>query len=149
MALSKQRPNLYDRFRRRFVTATPEEMIRQKVLILMTEKLGYPKELLAVEKELSQLPHLHHRSDLPKRRADIICFGKNIHPEYALYPLLLIECKEGKIEKEAKEQASGYNHFVNASFVAIAGIEGILLIHPLELAFLPTYSDLIKQGRSC
>lgn len=149
MVLSKQRLDLYDPFRHRLVAATPEEIIRQKVLIILTKQLGYPRYLISIEKELSQLPHLKKKEGLPKRRADIICFGKNIHQDYSLYPLLLIECKEGSIKQEAKDQVKGYNHFVDAYFVALAGKNDLLLVHPLELSFLPKYSDLIKQVNPC
>jgi len=33
------------------------------------------------------------------RRADIICFAKNIHPSYLFFPLLVVECKGEKIKK--------------------------------------------------
>jgi len=110
----------------------------------MTKQLGFPKHLLAVEKQLSQLPHLKGASSVPKRRVDILCFAKKIHPEYPLYPLLLVECKEGKVGEEAKAQVLGYNHFVQAFFVAIAGEEQVELIYPQKLSFLPSYSQLME-----
>ena len=107
---------MYDEFRKTWVAATPEEKVRQRLLQKMVGELQYPKELLVVEKELGQLPHLIAEQKLPDRRADILCFAKNIHLHYALYPLLLIECKEGKIDIRAIDQVVGYNHFVKAFF---------------------------------
>lgn len=111
----------------------------------MIGQLGYPRELLVVEKKLSSLPHLQLKGDLPNRRADLLCFGKNIHPDYALFPLLLIECKEGPVERQAEEQALGYNHYVQAPYVALANEKGPFLIFPIRLNFLPSYSQLIAN----
>lgn len=88
----------------------------------MIRKLGYPKGYLWVEREIFSLPHLKGTS-LPNtfRRADILCFAKEIHPEYDLFPLLLIECKAGHWNQKAKEQVLGYNESVGAYFVAVAG----------------------------
>jgi len=141
----KTHSKLYDPFRCSWVAAAPEEIVRQKLLHLMTTQLGYPKALIAVEVQLSQIPHLRGRSSLPKRRADIICFGKGVHSEHPLYPLLMIECKERVIGKEAISQVVGYNHFVEAHFVAIAG-EGVThLVYPEEVPFLPTFSQLMER----
>ena len=66
--------------RKKWVAKTPEELIRQFLIGQMIEKLDYPKSLIAVEKELSQLPQLAvpitSKDQLPKRRADIIVFSK-------------------------------------------------------------------------
>ena len=88
----------------------------------MIHVLHFPKELIAVEKELKELPHL---SDvlLPQRRIDILCYGKNIHPQHSLYPLLLIECKKQTIDALAVDQLIGYNAHVRSYFVALASPE--------------------------
>ena|SRR5579872_4713276 len=141
---------IFDEFRSIWVAATPEELIRQTLLKMLSEKLGFPKELIAVEKELSQLPHLAE-SDVPPRRLDILCYGKNIHPNHSLYPLLLIECKRGNLDGSAQEQLLGYNYYVQASFVAIAAKNGILFAYPSEkggvsqfLSFIPSYQQLLQ-----
>lgn len=142
---------IYDDFRKIWVTATPEEKVRQRLLQRMVVDLRYPKELLVVEKELGQLPHLEAEKKLPDRRADILCFAKNIHIHYALYPLLLIECKEGKIDSQAIDQVVGYNHFVKAFFLAVANPDGIQLGYYDKNAgayrfipYLPSYVELLN-----
>jgi len=137
MALSKQRDSLFDPYRKMWVAATPEEIVRQTLLHNMTRHLGYPKHLMAIEKQLSEISSLD--GNVPNRRADILCFRK-VRGE--LKPLLLIECKEMRPTQEAKRQVLGYNHFVGAPFVAIAGPEYVALIHPQEVPFLPTYHQL-------
>jgi len=143
------RREVFDPLRKIWVAATPEEIVRQKLLLKMTDELGYPKELLAVEKELAELPHIAPKN-LPQRRIDILCYGKNIHPGHALYPLLLIECKKEKLSSAAKEQLLGYNAFVQAYFVAAVSKEEVLFGFRVGkdyefLAFLPPYAQLLAQ----
>lgn len=145
--LSKLKANIFDPFRQCMVAATPEELVRQKVLQVMITQLGFPKELLAVEKQLSQLPHLQEIASLPNRRIDILCFAKGIHPTYPLYPLLLVECKEG--DQDAEPQVLGYNSFIKAPFVAIARENEVHLLYPEKLPFLPPYSQLMEQVALC
>lgn len=146
MVLSKPKGSFYDSYRSKFVAATPEEIVRQKLLSMMVSDLGFPKDLIAVEKELSLLPHLKGKKGLPKRRSDVLCFAKGIHQEYPLFPLLLIECKEGDLNQDAYEQALGYNHYVQAPYVGLAGKEGAFMIHPERVPFLPKYTELLEMA---
>ena len=132
---------LFDPYRKSTVKATPEECVRSRLLHYMTEKLGYPKHLLVVEKQLSQLPGC---AGAPDRRLDIICFAKG-----AKGPLLLIECKAGHVGEGAKEQLLGYNHYVKAPYVALAGQDeiktGYFDAKKCEYVFvtgLPRYEEL-------
>lgn len=69
---------IYDEVRGSFVKATPEEIVRQSLLHQMIDDLGFPRNYLAVEKKLSELPHLQFDGgDIPRRRFDIICFAKS------------------------------------------------------------------------
>jgi hypothetical protein len=140
---------VFDRVRNLWVAATPEEIVRQKLLIQMIDHLDYPQNLLAVEKDLRQLPHLSLDPHLPDRRADILSFYKDA--SQSLSPLLLIECKEVELDQHALDQLLGYNYFVKAPFIAMA--------NPNEVKFgfyesrskayeflngLPSYSQLVK-----
>lgn len=138
--------NLYDPFRKMWVAATPEEIIRQKLLQFMVTHLGFPKQFLAIEKQLSELPHLKGMSGLPKRRADILCFAKKLHPSFPLYPLLLVECKQKESGDKTVLQVLGYNHYVQAKYVAIAEEEEVKLIYPQKLSFLPKYTELLEHA---
>ncbi len=145
---SKKR-QIFDELRGIWVAATPEELVRQALLQQMVKQLGYPKELLAIEREISQLSHLTGQK-LPERRLDILCFGKEIHPQYSLYPLLLIECKSDNLGMDAKEQLLGYNSFVGAYFIAMAAKDEVLFGYRVQkgegftfLPFLPSYAQLL------
>lgn len=131
----------------------PEEDVRQWLLKEMVEKLFFPPSLIAVEKDLKDIPHLREVNfQAAKRRADIIVFCADIHPIYPLYPLLLVECKADKLDKAAINQVLGYNHFVKAFFVALAGGTAIKTFwHSGKrvecLDFLPAYHDLLKGAQ--
>lgn len=116
----------------------------------MIRQLGFPKGHLWVEREIFSLPHL---KGTPRantlRRADILCFAKQIHPEHELFPLILIECKAGTWSQKAKEQVLGYNESVGAYFMAIVGCGQIqTLWYNAEtqtydsVDFLPPYEEL-------
>lgn len=99
----------------------PEEVVRQALLVKMQEELGFPRELLSVERSLSSMPHLAGQR-VPDRRFDIVCFSEF---DGQMLPLLLIECKAIPISKAAIEQVIGYNHFAKAPFVAVANQDGV------------------------
>lgn len=139
--------------RKESVAATPEEAIRQGVLHHLIHDLHFPASYIAVEKSLNQIPHLSLSDrDLPHRRADIICFGKGIHPKHQLYPLLLIECKAVKLTPKVINQVSGYNVFLQACFIAAVnedqvafgwkGTTGYSFIN-----YIPAYKELIDTAQ--
>ncbi len=104
----------------------PEEIVRQSLLLEMTLKFGFPRELIAIEKEISTLPHLQGKK-IPKRRFDLVCFSGNIHKEFPLFPLILIECKAIDLSEKALQQVLGYNYYVGAYFIAIANGQGVIM----------------------
>jgi hypothetical protein len=122
MGLLKPNSRLFDPVRKKWVEPEPEEIIRQELIQKMLSELGYPLSLLAVEKELSLLPHLRlvQREAVPKRRADVIVFAKEIHPDHVLFPLLMVECKAVPLTPKFARQVVGYNSFVQAPYLALA-----------------------------
>lgn len=110
--------SLFCPLRKKWVAALPEEKVRQALIQRMHFELGYPLGTIALEKALNQLPHLQHTSSLPKRRADLIVLARGVHPQHALYPLLLIECKAVPLSEKTLRQIIGYNQFVGAPFIA-------------------------------
>ena len=120
----------------------PEEKIRQSLIAFMQEELSYPKEMISVEKALSAFPHLKGKK-VPNRRFDIAVFGTK-----EILPLLVIECKAVPLNQKAFDQVIGYNHLVNAPFIALAnGKEVITLIKEgseyRKVKGLPDYKVLL------
>lgn len=152
LKLNVKQDSIYCLIRKEFVASLPEEVIRQRFLRHMLEDKGFPASLIAVEKALKQMPHLSGMNPMhiPSRRADIICYGKGIHPGYDLYPLLLIECKAVKLTSRVINQVAGYNQFVKAFFIAIVNDceiqTGWFDPKKKEYVFtkaLPSYQDLM------
>lgn len=145
---------VYDSIRREWVVATPEESLRQRLLQQLVQMLGYPAGLISLEKELRKLPHLMGVDSIPSRRADLIVFGRNVHPQHALYPLLLIECKAVKLTDAVLNQVLGYNYFVQAPVVAIANADAVQVAFWTGSAYhfsnrLPTYAELLDIKFEC
>lgn len=141
---------IFDIIRNKQIQALPEEKIRQGLLLKMINELGYPNSLISIEVALKSLPCMQDVTDLD-RRLDIICFGKNIHPDFDLYPLLIIECKAIKLDDKALRQVQGYNHFVKSYFFSIANGEYIKTFwydankkDYSSIDFLPSYQDLLN-----
>lgn len=139
--------------RKEWVASLPEEQIRQSFLSHMITEKGFPVGLIAVEKALKQLSNIHSAS-IPDRRVDIVCFAKANSGSGELYPLLTVECKAVPLSPRTISQVVGYNHFVQARFIA--------LVNQLEMRvgwfdhakrgytfidYLPSYHELKIHGR--
>ncbi|MBP7073826.1 MAG: type I restriction enzyme HsdR N-terminal domain-containing protein [Rhabdochlamydiaceae bacterium] len=138
---------VFDPLRNEWVAATPEEVVRQTWIQRMIGELKFPKELLAVEKELKALPHLIEvKSSLPTRRIDLLSFMKKGD---TVIPLVLIECKESALSQEALDQVLSYNHYVKAPYVAIVNQFEVRFRYQLscrscEIPRFPSYHELIE-----
>ncbi|NGX61058.1 MAG: hypothetical protein K940chlam9_00537 [Chlamydiae bacterium] len=142
----KEKAKIYDEIRKKWVEATPEEIIRQNLLHHMVQNLGYPKSLIALEKELSTLPHLspQQKQQAPKRRLDILVYQKK-----SFLPLLLIECKAIPLTPNKIHQVLGYNTFVQAPYIGLCNEKEIWIanVQEEEATFavnLPPYSTLVE-----
>jgi hypothetical protein len=143
---------IYDKIRQEWVAATPEEIVRQKLINVMTHELGYPESLLCVEKSLHEMPHLASiSSSLPYRRTDIICFARDLHPDFSLYPLLTIECKAVPITQAVVSQVEGYNHYLKSYYICVVNDTEIKTgwfdstqNKYLFVDTLPSYAELLR-----
>ena len=132
---------LWDPIRSKYVTATPEERVRQKWIAAMVGSLGYPKGLLSVEKSIKNISQKNS-----SRRIDILCFTPGSE---GLKALLLVECKAEDEGISPEKQVEGYNFSVEAPFLCVIQgknaktfwREGEKLF---SVPFLPKYSDLLK-----
>lgn len=124
--------------RRKLVSATPEERIRQALLHQMLHSLSFPKGLVSVEKKIGAV----------NRRVDIIVYLKK---ESQLMPLLLIECKAGVADEEsAFRQAVGYLASMAAPFWSLAHAGGVRTFWSeggtlYSVPFLPPYQQLLRE----
>lgn len=98
---------LFDPLRRKWVSATPEEWVRQHFLNHLVHDLGYPSGRIAVEHGLK----LNGRD----QRTDALVFDVNGQP------LLLLECKAPQvpITQRTFEQAARYNSVFKVPFLMV------------------------------
>jgi len=126
---------IWDPIRSRWVKATPEEQVRQRLIQKMIGELGYPKGLMAVEK------------DLPTgRRFDLVCYAK---AKETLRPLLLVECK-AHLLTNAAQQALGYNSSIGAPFLCLVSGDKIETLWSEQgkltsVPFLPRFDELLSK----
>ncbi len=119
------------------VKETPEEVCRQMMLRKMVEEWGYLPSLIAVEKQIPE----------KRRRVDIFAYAA---VEGSLKPLIVIECKQKKITRQAIRQALGYNMALGAPFVALVDAQGNWhCFHKQQNGYVsytgePTYHALCK-----
>lgn len=98
---------IFDPLRKKYVTLTPEEWVRQHFINFLITERNYPKGLFRVEKMLN-----YHKL---YKRADIIVCNRNGDPA------LLVECKAAgqQLTQEVFNQAATYNKKIRAKTTII------------------------------
>ncbi|HEV7229759.1 MAG TPA: type I restriction enzyme HsdR N-terminal domain-containing protein [Bacteroidia bacterium] len=88
---------IFDPARKKFVSLTPEEWVRQHVIRYLAEDKQFPLSLMAVE--------AHLEINTLKKRIDILIYDRFAKP------LLIVECKAPsvKINQDTFDQAARYN----------------------------------------
>jgi hypothetical protein len=129
---------LFDPIRKKEIVVTPEELVRQLLIIHLIEKVAYPKNKISVEKQVLV-------NDLPKR------FDILIHDNQGK-PVLLVECKAPsvKIDEAVLHQVARYNSTLRVKyFIMTNGIEthcGQINYETGEIFYLesiPSYEEVV------
>lgn len=99
---------IFDRFRKKYVTLTPEEWVRQNFLCWLISEKKFPISLIAVERKLSL-------NEMAKRY-DAVIYTPSHHP------IMLIEFKSPdiKILQPAFEQAARYNLILKVPYLTVS-----------------------------
>jgi hypothetical protein len=95
---------IFDFIRKKYVVLTPEEWVRQHILLYLCEEMKYPKGLISVEKEI-KINNL-------KKRYDIVIY------DYDHKPWMLVECKEPEtlIKDATLQQLLRYHNSLQCPF---------------------------------
>ena len=98
----------FDPIRRKWVAATPEEMVRQALIQYIITISAYQKSKVQVEKSLTL-------NGLTKR-FDIVVYDKKV------LPFMLIECKsfKVKIDQKVADQVARYNMVMGAPYILVS-----------------------------
>jgi hypothetical protein len=98
---------IFDAIRKQWLVLTPEEWVRQHMVRYLTEHLGYPPGLTAIEKgfDLNGIPY----------RADIVAYDRSGSA------ILAVECKapDIKIGQKTFDQLGQYNKVIEAKYLVI------------------------------
>ena len=98
---------IFDPIRKKLVTLTPEEWVRQHFLYYMVYELGYPRSRVRVESGTTY--------NKLSKRSDILFY------DHELKPLVLVECKAASvtINQRTFEQVSVYNRTLKAPVIMV------------------------------
>ena len=99
---------IFDFLRRKYVTLTPEEWVRQHFTHYLTDHKGYPKGLMGNEVEL--------RVGEKRLRCDTILYNKQGQPQ------MIIEYKAPTIQIQQKtfDQISAYNLLLHVDYLIVS-----------------------------
>jgi len=131
---------ILDPIRKKYVTLTPEEWVRQHIINYLVTEKKYPASLISVETKL-KYACLDKRSDL------LVCNRNG-------QPLMLIESKapDVTINEKVFDQISIYNLIVQAPYImASNGVQHYCLIAATEhfparfINEIPDYGELKNQ----
>lgn len=103
---------IFDIVRKKYVSLTPEEWVRQNFIHYLIDVKGFPKSLIAVEHSL--------KLNKMRKRADIAVFGTKGKA------LLIVECKASsiKINQSVFDQIARYNMTLKVKYLVITnGLE--------------------------
>lgn len=133
----RQSLKIFDIIRKKYVSLTPEEWVRQHLLHFLVNERKFPQSLVSVEKKLL-INNL-------EKRTDIVIYSSS------LKPILLAECKAPKVPltQAVFDQAARYNMTLNVAYFLISnGLESFIcrIDHPTQsytfLKEIPTYMEL-------
>jgi len=99
---------IFDRIRNKYIVLTPEEWVRQHLLMFLINDLGYPKGLIKVESGVMYNSRV--------KRSDIVVFNS------LGLPHILVECKSPTvvINQSTMEQVAMYNRTLKASIMVLS-----------------------------
>ncbi|MBN3036029.1 MAG: type I restriction enzyme HsdR N-terminal domain-containing protein [Bacteroidales bacterium] len=101
------REEIFDVIRRKYVTLTPEEWVRQHFVHYLVNGKSVPATLIGVE--------VNFRLNRLVKRADIVVYSRSG------IPLMLVECKAPGVDPDQGvfDQAARYNRALNVSYLVI------------------------------
>ena len=99
---------IFDSYRKKYVVLTPEEWVRQNVLEFLVKEKGYPKDWIAVEKEIN--------INGLKRRYDALVYNKNED----VYLLIEFKAPKIKIDEKVFSQIAAYNFELKAPYLLVS-----------------------------
>ncbi len=99
---------IFDEFRKKFVVLTPEEWVRQNLLMYLHHVKGIPVGLIAIERGLTV--------NKLKKRTDIVVYKNDGKP------CMIVECKASsvKVDQNTFEQIARYNMSLKVNYLLVS-----------------------------
>ncbi|WP_423409025.1 type I restriction enzyme HsdR N-terminal domain-containing protein [Heyndrickxia sp. MSNUG] len=135
---------LYDPCRQILLQHTPEEEVRQRVLTVLIEEMGIPRDTISTEYPLGKI------DSTSRQRADIVVWNKNRDGDE--HALLVLEIKASHVEltDHTLMQVKSYNEILKAKYIGISNGKQMQFFEVIKGEAVPltnelyTYSELIK-----
>ena len=105
---TREKPEIFDFLRKRFVALTPEEWVRQHFTHWLVEHKGYPQALLGNEIEL--------RVGEKRLRCDSILYNKELEPRM----ILEYKAPSVAITQKVFNQISTYNLLLHVDYLIVS-----------------------------
>lgn len=104
----KDKPYIFDTQRRRYVSLTPEEWVRQHFIQFLIQDKNYPSAYLAIEKEL--------KMNGMRKRCDAILYNERAEP------IIIIEIKAAHvpITQATFDQVAVYNTSLQVVYLMVS-----------------------------
>ena len=135
-----------DPIRKKLIYITPEETVRQSVILYLTDTLHVPIQEIISEQ------HLSHYGITSKKRADIVIHA--LDADQQSVPIAVIECKAPNVylDMKAKEQMFEYCDLMGATYAMLTnGIDQYCFRYDAEkddyisLTTLPDYKGMLSD----
>ena len=126
---------LWGHVRKKWLVLTPEEVVRQCVLLYLVEEKRYSDRLIAVEKTIQYFK--------VKKRYDIVVFDQ------LMTPLILIECKSPDVALDHKSfyQIQSYDSVIQGQYLWLTnGHQNIILAKSAHQNQLIECADVPMSG---
>lgn len=120
--------------RQKSIRLTPEEVVRQLYLLVLTEDLGYPLSRIRLEYEVT--------FGREKKRADIVIFEK----QQTDSPYIIVEVKKPKL-KDGKEQLKSYCNATGAPIGVWSNGRSISYYHRKDPNFFEDISTIPRADQ--
>ena len=136
---NEDRQLIFDELRKKFVTNTPEEWVRQNFIQYLITILNYPKALISIEREI--------KVNQLSKRCDAVVFSRKGNPAM----ILEFKAPDVKLSQEVFDQVVRYNSTLNVKHLLISNgmkhfcIQLSFENHTYEfLPGIPEYQSLMK-----
>ena len=129
---------IWDPLRKKEVTLTPEERVRQWFIGVLSHQMQVPMHMMMSE--------VGFKLGGKQFRSDILVYDRSAHP------LMIVECKRPEIElsSEVLDQVIRYNMVLNVKYIAVTnGVKTFICMRKdgiyALLDSVPKYNEMVCQ----